>query len=394
MGDGAVEVLLLHLDDFPLGSFDELAFIAEDDRAFETEAQVGVVNELLDALLLQEAVHVREIFRQMCIENDAPDGGLNELPLHLDGNGVRDVLIVIGRGEVDDFTGVAQTNRGKQLDFAGFQRENNFIGGTENTALALGAGFGLGQVVDAKDHVLRRHGERQAVRRRQDVARAEHQHRCFHLRFRRQRDVHGHLVAVKVGVERGADQRVNADGFAFDEHRLERLNAEAVQRRRAVQQHGMFANDILENVPDHRLLLLDHFLGLLDGGAVTLGFELVIDEGLKEFEGHFLRQTALVELELRADDDDGTAGVVYALAEQVLAEAALLALERVGQRFERAAVVEQRVHGFLQHALFVAYDDVGRTKLHELLQAVVAVDDATIEVVEIGGREAAAIQRH
>src|SRR5712691_11886094 len=155
----------------------------------------------------------------------------------------------------------------------------------------------------------------------------------------------------------------------------------------------------------HRLLLLDHFLGLLDGGAVTLGFELVIDEGLKELERHFLGQTALVELELRANDDDGTAGVVYALAEQVLAEAALLALERVGQRLERAvvgaaenaataAVVEQRVHGFLQHALFVAYDDVGRTKLHELLQAVIAVDDAAIEVVEIGGREAAAVQRH
>src|SRR5205823_3585954 len=121
-----------------------------------------------------------------------------------------------------------------------------------------------------------------------NVARAEHQHGSFHLRFRRKRNVHGHLVAVKVRVERGADEGVNADGLAFNECRLERLNAEAVQRRSAVQQNRMLADDVFQNVPDYGLLLLHHFLGLLDGGAVALGFELVIDEGLEELEaqGH------------------------------------------------------------------------------------------------------------
>ena len=97
------------------------------------------------------------------------------------------------------------------------------------------------------------HGERIAVGRRQDVVRAEHQHRSFDLRFRRKRNVHGHLVAVEVRVERGADERMDANGLAFDEHRLERLNAEAVQRGSAVQQHGMLADHVLENVPDDRL---------------------------------------------------------------------------------------------------------------------------------------------
>ena len=110
-------------------------------------------------------------------------------------------------------------------------------------------------------------------------------------------------------------------------------------------------------------------------------------------------------LQLGADHDDRTAGVVDALAEQVLAEAALLALEGVGERLERtvvgaaqhaaaAAVVEQRVDGLLQHALFVAHDDLGRVQVHQLLEPVVAVDDAAIEVVQIGGGEAAAVQRH
>jgi hypothetical protein len=112
-----------------------------------------------------------------------------------------------------------------------------------------------------------------------------------------------------------------------------------------------------------------------------------------------------VQLEFRTGHDDRTAGIVDALAEQVLAEAALLALEHVGERLQRtlvgarddaaaAAVVEQRVDGLLQHALLVADDDVRRAQLDQPLEAVVAVDDAAVEIVEIGRREAAAIERH
>ena len=50
--------------------------------------------------------------------------------------------------------------------------------------------------------------------------------------------MHRHLVAVEVGVEGRADQRMQANGAAFDEDGLEGLDAEAVQRRGAVQQTG------------------------------------------------------------------------------------------------------------------------------------------------------------
>ena len=59
-----------------------------------------------------------------------------------------------------------------------------------------------------------------------------------------------HLVAVEVGVERVADERVDLDRLALDEDRLEGLDAEAVQRRRAVQQHRVLGDDLLEDVPD------------------------------------------------------------------------------------------------------------------------------------------------
>ena len=112
-----------------------------------------------------------------------------------------------------------------------------------------------------------------------------------------------------------------------------------------------------------------------------------------------------MQLELGTDDDDRAAGIIDALAEQVLAEAALLALQHVGERLQRAlvgagddaaapAVVEQRVDRLLQHALFVADDDVRRAQFDQPLQAIVAVDDAAVEVVQIRGREAAAVERH
>ena len=85
---------------------------------------------------------------------------------------------------------------------------------------------------------------------RQDVVRRQHQRARLHLRLERQRHVHGHLVAVEVGVERRADERMELDRLAFDQHRLECLDAEAVQRRRAVEHHRVLADHLFEDVPD------------------------------------------------------------------------------------------------------------------------------------------------
>src|SRR6266404_908883 len=160
-----------------------------------------------------------------------------------------------------------------------------------------------------------------------------------------------------------------------------------MQRRRTVQQHGVLADHLVEDVPDLRTLFFDQLLRLFHRGGQALGVEPRIDERLEQFERHLLRQAALMQPQFGTDHDHRTARIVDALAEQVLPEAALLALEHVGQRLQRplvgagddaaaAAVVEQCVDGLLQHALFVADDDVA------------------VEVVEIRRREAAAVERH
>ncbi len=178
-----------------------------------------------------------------------------------------------------------------------------------------------------------------------------------------------------------------------------------MQRGRTVQQHGALADDLLEHVPDLRTRTLHHALGALDVLRVAQVDQALDDKRLEQLERHLLRQTALVQLELRSDDDDRTARVVDALAEQVLAEATLLSLEHVAQGLQgavagsgdgatAAAVVEQRVDGLLQHPLLVVDDDLGRTEVEQTTQTVVAVDHTTVEVVEVGGREAATVELH
>ena len=69
-------------------------------------------------------------------------------------------------------------------------------------------------------------------------------------------------------------------------------------------------------------------------------------------------------------------------------------LLRAEHRPLAAVVVEQGVDRLLQHALFVADDDFRRVEVDQLLEPVVAVDDAAIEIVQIAGGEVAAIEQH
>src|SRR5207302_5738799 len=126
--------------------------------------------------------------------------------------------------------------------------------------------------------------------------------------------------------------------LALDQHRLEGLDAESMQRGRAVQQNRVLLDDVLEDVPNFGTLLLDELLGRLDRGDEAALFELVVDERLEQLERHLLGQATLMQFQLGADDDDGTSGVIHALAEQVLTEASLFAFERVRQRLQRTVV--------------------------------------------------------
>ena len=258
---------------------------------------------LVDVALLQRAVdelvvlgvvlvpeRVRERALDAVVEDDPPDRGQE---------------VLVARAPV---LGVVV-----QLDDAVLVGELGLLGGAERVrawavCVAPVAGLQLlvelgelvarravGQVVEPQHHVLGRRRQRRAVGRREDVVRGQHQDARLGLRLRRERQVHGHLVAVEVGVERVADERVDLDRLALDQHRLEGLDAEAVQGRRAVQQHRVLVDDLLEHVPDLGDHRVDHLLGRLDVLDLLALDEAGHDERLEQLQGHQLRQAALVQ---------------------------------------------------------------------------------------------------
>jgi hypothetical protein len=205
----------------------------------------AVVYQLRDFLLLQRLVEHREgqSGRQDFRQHGAADRRL-----------VARHLVTLLAVDHFDFTN-AHGHLGVQFDEAVVVGAAHFVHVGEHHAFALAVDLRTGGVVKTEHDVLRRHDDRLAIGWRQHIVGRQHQGAGFHLRFERQRDVHGHLVAVEVGVERHADQRVQLNRLAFDQHRLESLDAETVQRRRTVQHDRMFADHLFEDVPHFR-----HFL--------------------------------------------------------------------------------------------------------------------------------------
>ena len=227
----------------------------------------------------------------------------------------------------------------------------------------------------------------------------------FDLSLDRQRQVDGHLVAVEVGVEPLANQGVNPDRVAFDQDRLERLDTHPVQGRRSVEENRVILDHLFEDIPNLFDLPLEHFLGRLDRvGMPQLAESRRMMNGWNSSSAIFFGKPALVEAKVGTDHDHRPGRVVNSLAQEVLAEPALLALDHVGERLERtiartkdrplaAVVVEQGVDRLLEHPLLVADDDLGRVEVDQLLEPVVPVDDPAVEVVQVAGGEVAAIEQ-
>src|SRR5438552_10557077 len=165
----------------------------------------------------------------------------------------------------------------------------------------------------------------------------------------------------------------------------------------------MTLGNFVKNVPDLWRLALNHLFRTAHRVHIAKVFQPADDEWLEKHKRHLLWQTALMQLQLRADDDNRATRVIDAFTEEVLAETATLALEHVAERFERpvasarhgatmSAVIEQSVHRFLEHSFFIANDHVGRLKQKQVLEPVVAVDHPPIKIVQVRGRKTPAFE--
>ena len=188
-----------------------------------------------------------------------------------------------------------------KLDFRGVFKQRQVL---LFLAICLGADAGPSEVVGAENDVLRGNCDRPTRGRRENVIWRKHQLTALHLRFDGKRHVDSHLVTIEVRIVSGADERVHADGRAFDQLRLEGLDRKAVQSRRPVQEDRVAFRHLREDVPDLGGLAIDHLFRGADRVAIAQLFQAANDERLKQSEGHFFRQPALAELEIGADDDD------------------------------------------------------------------------------------------
>ena len=405
-------------EDTLVNDFAQLLFAA-DEVDLRLKAAVGVIS-----------VHKAQVLGNALVENQAAHGGADQLvarfPVHRGGHPHQDghvklqLSLVIGQtgflraGKgVEHFLGeltragdpAGLIGRGGQEPFRGLHP--NVVALTQGSRLQRGGGILrtgidiggvgggillIGEVVGAQHHVLGGDRNRSAVLGPQQVVGRKHQDTRLRLGLGGQRHVYCHLVPVKVGVKRSTHQGVQLDGPAFHQHRLKGLDSQAVKGGGTVEHDRMLLDDEVQRVPDLGAAPVHHLFGGLDVVGQAILHQLLHDKGAEELNGHLLGQAALVNFQFRTHHDNGTAGVVHPLAQQVLPEPALLALEHVGQglqgpvvgagdRTAPAAVVDEGIHGLLQHPLLVAYNDVRRVELDQPLEPVVPVDYPAVQVV-------------
>jgi len=182
------------------------------------------------------------------------------------------------------------------------QRDHNVIRIGEQSPVLCSIVPFLCQVIASQNNIQVRYSYRLAMGWFKDIPRSHHKESRLDLGFGRQRDMNCHLIAVKIRVERLANQRMNPDGFAFHQNRLKRLNTESMQCGRAVKNYRMFGNYLIKHLPHFVGSSLRHLFGALDRGSVSLFLKPPNNKWLEKLKSHFSRQTALIHSQFRSYD--------------------------------------------------------------------------------------------
>src|SRR6185312_14426615 len=133
VGDGAVQVLLLDCDYLLFGFLHNDLLVVRNDHVinadgetrarrkaeaevlnsvehlhgdFQAKAQIAVIHQLANTFFLQQAVDERHALGQVIVQDRAAHGRVQEPAIHVDRLGVRNVLIVVGLGQINYFAGV------------------------------------------------------------------------------------------------------------------------------------------------------------------------------------------------------------------------------------------------------------------------------------------------
>ncbi|CDB20738.1 predicted protein [Blautia sp. CAG:52] len=212
-----------------------------------------------------------------------------------------------------------------------------------------------------------------------------------------------HLVTIEIGIERGTNQRMQLDRFTFYQDRFKCLNTQTMQCRSTVQHNRMLFDNVFQYIPYFRLYFLDHFLCIFNVMSGSVCNQFFHNERFKQLDCHLFRQTTLINLQFRSNDDYGTSGVVNSFTQQVLTETSGFTFQHIGQRFQSsvtrsgyrtatATVIDQRIYSFLQHTFFISYDNIRGSQLQQSFQTVVTVDDTTVQIIQVRCSKTSTVQ--
>ena len=159
------------------------------------------------------------------------------------------------------------------------------------------------------------------------------------------------------------------NSLTFYKDRLKRLDTQTMQCRCTVQHNRMFFDNIFQNVPYSWLKLLYHLLGILNIVRGAVCYQFFHNERLKQLDCHLFWQTALINLQLWSNNNNGTSGVVNTLTKKVLTETSGFTFQHIRKGFQGSVsrtcyrtsattVVDQGINSFLKHTFLVTNDNI------------------------------------
>ena len=254
--------------------------IREKRRLFASLRCQYLRNQSLQIFLGHFRIHESKRLRQNIIQENAPDRRIDNLVIE------------------QKFHARIRINQSRIMKI------HTFFHRTDDFPFALRPLLDMRQIVDTEHHIERRCHHRLAGSGLQKVLRRQHEIGTLSARLIGKRDMHRHLIAVEVRIERRTHQWVQTNRLPFDKHRLKRLNGKSVQCRRTVQKHIVMLDDFIQNFVRLFRFRIHHTPGGSHVVRVFLLNHLVDDKGLEELQRHLFRQSGLMELQLRTNNNN------------------------------------------------------------------------------------------
>src|SRR3989339_236711 len=129
----------------------------------------------------------------------------------------------------------------------------------------------------------------------------------------------------------------------------------------------MILCNLLQDIPDKRLAFFNKSGGIFNIVDIAILNKATDNEWFKEFQSHHFWYPTLIKVQIRADDNYRTTGVVNSFAQKILPKSPLFPANHIRKRSKlplptrrvchltfASRVIYQGINCFLKHSLFIS----------------------------------------